>query len=457
MRGHVKPITRERLEYMWEVAKKGPTELGYSYFRARRRKKNLADDELWLEEWDRIPLEERGRFDVSEEDLAHNARVLEDYAAVPTADIRSVQWFIPWVPTVYLGGVYTILRFAAQFRRGHGAESRFCIYDVPAEKAGRMTADLRAAFPELADAEVTFRMPPDGGPAYSHLGECDAAIATFWTSAYPVLRFRKAKAKFFFLQDYEPYFYPASSAFALAEETYRFGFPGIVNTPGLAAAYRAYGNQATSFVPAVDTDRYHPPAEPRPDSPVRVFFYGRPSSPRNAFGLGLASVAEVKERYGDRVEIICAGESWNPGQFGYADKVGNVGRLRNLEEVASLYRSCHVGLVLMLTKHPSYQPFEFMASGVACVSNANPDTAWFLADGRNCLLARPVPAGIADAIGRLVEDPELRRSISANALDEVRSLSWEEEIESVWRAITKEDDGLALGGEPGGTAASVRR
>ena len=457
MRGHVKRVTRERLVYIWETVKKGPTEVGYTYFRARRRRKNLADDELWLEEWDRIPLEERGRFDAGEEDLAENARVLDGYASAETFGINSIQWFVPWVPTVYLGGVYTILRFAAQFRREHGVESRFCIYDVPPDKARRMSADLRAAFPELADAEVTFRTPPGGGPAYSHLRECDAAIATFWTSAYPVLRFRKAKAKFFFVQDYEPYFYPASSAFALAEETYRFGFPGIVNTPGLAAAYRAYGNAAISFVPAVDTERYHPPAAPRPDSPVRVFFYGRPSSPRNAFGLGLASLAEVKERYGDRVEIVCAGESWNPGQFGYADKVGNVGRLRNLGEVAALYRSYHVGLVLMLTKHPSYQPFEFMASGVACVSNANPDTAWFLANGRNCLLARPVPAGIADAIGRLVEDPELRRRITANALDEVRSLSWEDQIESVWRAITKQDDGVGLKRGAEEPAAPIRR
>ena len=47
----------------------------------------------------------------------------------------SIQWFIPWVPTVLLGGVYTILRFAAHFAREHGVESRFCIYDVPAESA----------------------------------------------------------------------------------------------------------------------------------------------------------------------------------------------------------------------------------------------------------------------------------------------------------------------------------
>jgi O-antigen biosynthesis protein len=446
MRGHVKPFTRERLEYIWEVVKQGPTELGYTYFRARRRKKNLADRDPLIQEWDRIPLEERGRFDVTDADLAANAELLDSYARADRVEIRSIQWFVPWVPTVFLGGLYTILRFAAQFRREHGVESRFCIYDVREERARKMTADLRSAFPELADAEVSFSEAPDGGPRYSHLRECDAAIATFWTSAYPVLRFRKARAKFFFVQDFEPYFYPAGSAFALAEETYRFGFPGIVNTPGLAEAYRSYGNPAVSFVPAVDLERYQPPAEPRPDNPVRVFFYARPSNPRNAFGLGLASLGELKERYGDRVEIVCAGESWNPGEFGFADKVGNVGRLRNLEEVAALYRSCHIGLVLMVTKHPSYQPLEFMASGMACVSNANRDTAWFLEDGRNCLLARPAPGAIADRLGELVEDAALRERIVAAGLEQVRGLGWDDQIERVWRAMTKEDEGL--GGEP---------
>jgi O-antigen biosynthesis protein len=439
MRGHVKPITRERLQYIGDIVKQGPTEIGYAYFRARRRKKNKADDDLWLTESDRIPLEERGRFDLSSEDLALNERLLRDYAAAESMEIRSIQWFVPWVPTVFLGGVFTILRFAAHFAREHGVESRFCVYDVSPARGKRMVGDIRSAFPELRDAEVSFRKPPGGGPDYSHLRQCDAAIATFWTSVFPVLRFRAANARFFFLQDFEPYFYPAGSAFALAEETYRLGLPGIVNTPGLAAAYRAYGNPAVSFVPAVDLDRYHPPVEPRPNAPVRVFFYGRPSSHRNAFGLGVASLVELKHRYGDRVEIVCAGESWNPGQFGYADVLSNLGRLRNLEEVADLYRTCHIGLVLMLTKHPSYQPFEFMASGVACVSNRNPDTAWFLRDGENCLLADPLPGAIAESLGALVDDPSLRARIVEAALTDVSRVRWEAEIEKVWGAMTKRD------------------
>jgi glycosyltransferase involved in cell wall biosynthesis len=77
-----------------------------------------------------------------------------------------------------------------------------------------------------------------------------------------------------------------------------------------------------------------------------------------------------------------------------------------------------------------------MASGMACVSNANPDTGWFLEDGRNCLLARPTPGGIADRLGELVEDAALRERIVAAGLEQVRALGWDDQIEQVWRAMT---------------------
>lgn len=305
--------------------------------------------------------------------------------------------------------------------------------------ANEIAAKISTHFPALADARVT----SVGGAEHvapEDLPPADAAVATLWTSAYAMLQYRHAPARFYFLQDFEPQFYAAGSAYALAEETYRLGFPGIVNTPGLADAYREYGNEAVAFVPAVDTHRYHPPAQPRSgDGPVRIFFYARPSTQRNAFGLGLAALAKVKAQHGDRVDIVCAGEYWNPGAFGVADRIRNLGRLEGLDAVADLYRSCDIGLVLMMTKHPSYQPFEFMACGTATVSNDNPHTTWFLRDGENALVSPALPTQIAERIGRLVEDRELRVRIAATASRQIDTFDWDSSIERVWRTITKQD------------------
>lgn len=342
---------------------------------------------------------------------------------------------------MYYGGVHTLLRFADQFARSYGVQNRFHCYDVGLRAVPQMARKVAVAFPALAGS--TFTSAADATP--ETLPACDVAIATLWSSAYRLLHMQHARARLYFVQDHEPSFYPAGAASALVQESYRFGFPGIVNTPGLAASYRAYGNPAVSFVPAVDLERYHPPPEPRAEgAPVRVFFYGRPKTARNAFGLGLAALKQLKQTYGDRVQIVCAGENWTPNQFGLAGVVRNLGVLSSPDEVAALYRTCDIGVVFMLTKHPSYQPLEFMASGMATVSNANPATAWLLRDGENCLLTRPLASATAGRLGELVEDPQLRARLAAAGLEQVRGYRWEEQIERVWDAICLRDSSFAL-------------
>lgn len=442
-------FSRVRLQHIWRTSKRGPTEIGYAYFRARRRRRNIADDEPELGESDRLAVS--GAFDLEQDALEFNAALIESYRRLEAFEPRTVRWYLPFFHHVYYGGVHTLLRFADQFARLHGVQNHFHCYDVGQQAVGGMARKVRQAFPALAPSTFT-----SAAEAW-RLAPADAAIATLWSSAYPVLHARDVRAKFYFVQDNEQEFYPAGAASAMVEESYRFGFPGIVNTPGLADLYRSYGNPAVSFVPAVDQERYHPAERDRSSSaPVRVFFYGRPRTARNGFGLGLAALGRLKENFGDRVEVICAGENWNPGQFGLANKVRNLGVLGSLDEVAELYRSCDIGLVFMFTKHPSYQPFEFMASGMATVSNINPATAWLLRDGENCLLTPPLPTPTTERLGRLVEDSELRAKIAAAGLAEVRRYGWEDQIERVWRAITLTDRAFADDGEPASVTAPRR-
>jgi hypothetical protein len=90
----------------------------------------------------------------------------------------------------------------------------------------------------------------------------------------------------------------------------------------------------------------------------------------------------------------------------------------------------------MLTRHPSYQPLEFMASGMATVSNENPFTTWLLQHERTALLTRPIPSFVAAQIGRLVDDRALRERLADAGLERVQGGSWEDELEGVWSALT---------------------
>ena len=57
---------------------------------------------------------------------------------------------------------------------------------------------------------------------------CDALVATQWSTAYVVGSLRKRAAKlFYFVQDYEPLFYPMGSEYLKAANTYMMGLHHI--------------------------------------------------------------------------------------------------------------------------------------------------------------------------------------------------------------------------------------
>ena len=419
-------FSRCRARYVGGILRQGPLEAGYAFFRARRRNRNVAD-EAALDPLDRAVA--AGALDATVEDLAANADTIVRWEAASAHDIRSVLWFIPWFHNPRGGGVATVLRFADHFARVHGVHNHFCVFDRPdVEDARDVAGKLAKVYPSLVGASVL----PTGGV----LPHCDAALATAWPSAYPLLALRNARAKFFFVQDFEPSFHPAGAGSAALEQAARLGFPAIANTPGVAEVYRSHGSPAIAFTPAVDPVRFHPPSSPRPEAPVRIIFYGRPSTPRNAFALGLAALRLVKQRRGDGVEIVAVGEDWHPGQFGVADVLENRGALDELDELAELYRSCHVGLALQVTPHPSYQPLEFMACGVACVALENPHTRWLLRHDVNALLAAPVPSAVAAQLELAIDDAPLRQRLAGAGMDTVATTTWEAEIERVWEAMT---------------------
>src|SRR5205807_8516015 len=131
------------------------------------------------------------------------------------------------------------------------------------------------------------------------------------------------------------------------------------------------------FEPAIDVDVFHSNRIPPLRKKKRIFFYGRPDHPRNAFELGLASLIKTNERLGEQIEIVAAGAAWKPRHFGVDGIVENLGLL-SYEKTAELYRTCDIGVLLMLTRHPSYIPLELMSSACVVVSNWNLDTTWLM-------------------------------------------------------------------------------
>jgi GT2 family glycosyltransferase/glycosyltransferase involved in cell wall biosynthesis len=374
-------------------------------------------------------------FNFSEEDLRSARQNVNSIAGYH--QIRTVMWFIPTFEYAYYGGIMTILRFARQWHRDHGVRSMFAVCDV--EKASVMAQRIRAVHEACKDTDIFILRAPD---TVSDLPSADAGVVTLWATAYFGLRYRRCCRMFYFIQDYEPAFYRAGSASALAENTYRFGFYGITNTVSLRRAYETeYNGKAFHFNPCVDFTIFHPGhGQIHRERRWQVFCYARPRHPRNAFDLMAAAMRLLKRRLSGSVRIIAAGDDFDLAAHGLEGVVENRGAL-SYEATAQLYRECDVGVALMLTRHPSYIPLELMASGCLVVTNRNHWTEWLLHHEENCLLTEPSASCIAEAIERGLQDESLRRAITDTALRVVRDRysDWNSEIRRVYEYVCDPD------------------
>ena len=349
--------------------------------------------------------------------------------------IKTATWFVPYYDHFGFNGIQTIFRFIEKLSK-EGVHNRIVIYDYPPMNTAKLESEMLEHFPGIRDYEIIV-FSDDKEKDIQTLPPSDIAFCTIWVSAYLLLRFNKTKHKYYFIQDYEPLFYVAGSTYALAESTYRFGFTGIVNTPGLLAAVnQRHGLEGVSFIPAVNTQLYHEDPSRKPNRKVRVFFYARPYNPRNSFNLGIVTIRHLLDRYGDKIEVITAGAEWAEAEYGLKGLINNMGLIKSLDEVAATYRTCDIGFAYMMNKHTTYQMMEYSASGMATVMNENEDHHWLHKDGVNCLLTEPSPAAMAEKIGLLIDDPDLRHKLVKNAQKEL-GYTWEQQTESIWNCIKK--------------------
>jgi glycosyltransferase involved in cell wall biosynthesis len=256
----------------------------------------------------------------------------------------------------------------------------------------------------------------------------DMAFATLWTTAFYVGQYIKASSYFYFIQDFESLFYPASTEYQLADLTYEFGYFGIFNTPGLKdAVLSQHDMTGVAFSPGVDRAVYYPPAHPQnvAEYPIRVVFYGRPAVPRNLFELGVDTLREMKRVFNDKVDIVVVGSPHAPVRLDFESRW--LGYLP-YKETGKLYRSAHVGIALMATPHPSYLPIQLMACGTVPLAIQSPYTHWLLDDGVNSICSRPTALDMLARFSDAVADAEQFARLREGAIATAQRYDWTQAV-----------------------------
>jgi glycosyltransferase involved in cell wall biosynthesis len=252
----------------------------------------------------------------------------------------------------------------------------------------------------------------------------DIFIATSWPTAYIVNNVTNTKEKFYFIQDFEPYFYPMSSEYKLAENSYRLPLKGITIGQWLTNKLsKDYDLDCDYINFGVDSNLYNFDGKKVSNSEkIKIVFYARASTPRRGFEIAVKALKLVYEKYKDKIDIILfGGKNLDKDKlnFKYIDK-----GVLTQKELAKLYKDSHIGLVLSLT-NCSLLPLELMASKCAVVDISSETVEGIMQHEVNAILAKPYPESIADCIGYLIENKTKREEIVDRAYKYALSFTWE--------------------------------
>ena len=255
--------------------------------------------------------------------------------------------------------------------------------------------------------------------------DAHAVIATAWATAYPVFNSRCRGKRFYFVQDYEPYFHSVGAISLMAENTYRMGFHAITAGKWLAQKLNAeFGMPADFFDFGCDTSTYC-----RSGNSIRsgLVFYARPEATRRGFELGLLAMDIFAARRPD-IDLHFYGDKMGKLPFRFIDH-GHISPAK-LNEI---YNQCYAGLSLSLT-NVSLVPHEMLAAGCIPVVNDAVQNRIVL-DNSFVRYASPYPQALADELEALVTNQAFD-SLSRAAAASVHATTWDhagKTVDSIFR------------------------
>jgi O-antigen biosynthesis protein len=339
------------------------------------------------------------------------------------ADSLTVAW-VCFAPSAGSGGHTTMFRMVSALERaGHR-----CIVYLRVDHGWSIDQHRRTIRDWWPSVRAEIRDLGDG------IEDADAIFATAWQTAYPILASPAAGQRFYFVQDYEPSFYPAGSEALLAEATFRFGFHPITAGAWLAQRLRRdYGIPADHFDFGCDLDAYRLDDAATAADRTGICYYCRPSTPRRAHELAVMALDLFATRHPE-IEIHVFGEDVKGLPF----PTVRHGVLAPAE-LNRLYNRCIAGLVVSAT-NVSLAPHEMLASGCVPVVNEAEHNRIVL-DNTEVVYAPGTPFELADALCAVVERPVPARIAAADrAAHSVQTRSWDEagtKVEAIVRKVVR--------------------
>ncbi|BBM44018.1 glycosyltransferase [Leptotrichia trevisanii] len=325
------------------------------------------------------------------------------------------------------GGHINIMRFINYLEK-KGISNRVYLYARFGGETQESLKQFAIDYYDLNQNSNTEFYPHTDYMDYSHI-----TIASSWESAYFVRSFGKTKHKVYFVQDFEPEFFPKSSSYFFAENTYKFGFVGITAGSWLSKKLsKDYKMECYDYGFSYDKELYKPLPK-KNDGIIRIGLYARYHTPRRLFELYVLALNifyKKCQKNNIKVEISFLGQDVSHINFPYP--VNNLGTMK-IKDIPKVCAENDIFLVPSGT-NLSLVPLEVMACKTLAVSNRGENAEWLLND-ENSILTDADPIDIAEKLYEVTINKEKREKIAEQGYNFAIKTSWEESGEKVYKVI----------------------
>ena len=273
---------------------------------------------------------------------------------------------------------------------------------------------------------IKAKVLPFDASFYFASGDC--LVATSWQTVESVRASIGFREKFYFVQDYEPYFYPRGTNAVLAERTYFEEFACICASPWLNQIMKSRYSRWSRFLwLAYDKNIYKTTSKElkykyeklsKSYSYCHIAVYVRSHTERRCVELVLEALNNLHQLNDKFIVHFFGDPNLN---FSVPYKSVNYGILSH-DQLNALYSKCLIGLSFSATNY-SLMPQEMMAAGLAVFDIRVESTEAIYPDNVINLMT-PCPKEIAHQLNFHMDKPELLLSQAENALNWVNQFSW---------------------------------
>lgn len=342
------------------------------------------------------------------------------WVASKSGNQLTINWLMP-PPGKGSGGHMTIYRFI-RYLELSGHTCRIYFHNPgPGSSVEAVKAIMGESFPKVNAPMKWLAENEEMEPA-------DALFATSWQTAYTIYNSNVNAKKFYFVQDFEPFFYPVGSMSVLAENTYRLGLRGITAGGWLKRKLREeYGMVTSSFSFGSDSSVYTFQNKP---NRKEIVFYARPTTERRAFELGILTLDLFHRKHPDYVINFIG---WDVSEFKIPFPHKNLGIL-SPAELNDLYNRCAASLVMSLT-NMSLLPLELLSSGCIPVVNDGENNR-LVSDNPFIAYTPNNPQSLAAKLSEVVSKQDLS-TYAKEAAKSVASDNWDDAGTEFVEMVTK--------------------